>query len=179
MGSQRIRHDWILTLSLVHTNQNKVSSVQFSCSVLSDSLRPQEPQHARLPCLSPVSLSLSLTHTRTHPWLQCPKPYSALLNLSISSIGQAASFLQLPAWCSALVHGMNMKYTKQKVRMKYFFSTLLQGNLVVFLKKRFLFNYKHTVFIDKVLLHKHYRLGKHFYSSTTTSGLCPLRCDIV
>ena len=33
--------------------------------------------------------------------------------------------------------------------------------------------------IDKVLLHKHYHLGKHFYSSMTTWGLCPLRCDIV
>ena len=30
------------------------SSVQFSCSVMSDSLRPHKPQHARLPCLSPT-----------------------------------------------------------------------------------------------------------------------------
>ena len=30
------------------------SSVQFSRSVLSDSLRPHESQHARLPCLSPT-----------------------------------------------------------------------------------------------------------------------------
>ena len=29
------------------------SSVQFSCSVVSDSLRPHEPQHARPPCPSP------------------------------------------------------------------------------------------------------------------------------
>ena len=29
-------------------------SVQFSCSVMSDSLRPYEPQHARLPCPSPT-----------------------------------------------------------------------------------------------------------------------------
>ena len=100
--------------------------------------------HTHTP-LTPGSLSLSHTHTHPPPWLQCPKPYSALLNLSISSIGQAACFLQLPAWFSALVHGMNMKYTKQKVRMKYFFSTLLRGNLVVFLKKRFIFNYKHTL----------------------------------
>ena len=31
-----------------------VSSVQFSCSVMSDSLRPHESQHARPPCLSPT-----------------------------------------------------------------------------------------------------------------------------
>ena len=30
------------------------SSVQFSCSVMSDSLRPHESQHARLPCPSPT-----------------------------------------------------------------------------------------------------------------------------
>ena len=30
------------------------SSVQFSCSVMSNSLRPDEPQHARPPCLSPT-----------------------------------------------------------------------------------------------------------------------------
>ena len=29
-------------------------SVQFSCSVVSDSFRPHEPQHARPPCLSPT-----------------------------------------------------------------------------------------------------------------------------
>ena len=29
-------------------------SVQFSSSVMSDSLRPHEPQHTRLPCLSPT-----------------------------------------------------------------------------------------------------------------------------
>ena len=30
------------------------SSVQFSCSVVSDSLRPHEPQHPRPPCPSPT-----------------------------------------------------------------------------------------------------------------------------
>ena len=32
-----------------------ISSVQFSCSVMSDSLRPHEPQHARPPCPSPTA----------------------------------------------------------------------------------------------------------------------------
>ena len=31
-----------------------LSSVQFSCSVVSDSLWPHEPQHTRPPCLSPT-----------------------------------------------------------------------------------------------------------------------------
>ena len=36
------------------TNVHLVSSVQFSRSVVSDSLRPHEPQHVRPPCLSPT-----------------------------------------------------------------------------------------------------------------------------
>ena len=36
------------------TKVHKVSSVQFSCSVVSNSLRPHEPQHARPPCPSPT-----------------------------------------------------------------------------------------------------------------------------
>ena len=37
-----------------HSEKNKqyISSVQFSCSVVSDSLQPHELQHARLPCPS-------------------------------------------------------------------------------------------------------------------------------
>ena len=35
-------------------NVNKISSVQFSHSVVSDSLRPHKPQHARPPCPSPT-----------------------------------------------------------------------------------------------------------------------------
>ena len=35
-------------------NAGPSSSVQFSCSVVSDSLRPHESQHARPPCLSPT-----------------------------------------------------------------------------------------------------------------------------
>ena len=39
-------------------NFQTFSSVQFSCSVVSDSLRPHESQHARPPCPSPTSQSL-------------------------------------------------------------------------------------------------------------------------
>ena len=34
---------------------SNTTSVQFSCSVVSNSLRPHEPQHARPPCPSPIS----------------------------------------------------------------------------------------------------------------------------
>ena len=57
-----------------------ISSVQFSCSVVSDSLRPHESQHARPPCPSP-SPGLTLTHAHrvsdaiqpSHP-LSSPSP---------------------------------------------------------------------------------------------------------
>ena len=35
-------------------HQNSISSVQFSCSVVFDSLQPHESQHARPPCPSPT-----------------------------------------------------------------------------------------------------------------------------
>ena len=40
-----------------------VSSVQFSCSVMSDSLRPHKSQHARPPCPSPLP---EFTQTHVH-----------------------------------------------------------------------------------------------------------------
>ena len=45
-------------------------SVQFSCSVVSDSLRPQELRHARLPCPSPTPRAYSnscLSSWWSHP----------------------------------------------------------------------------------------------------------------
>ena len=51
---------WILTpnpglhLLLLLPKAIQFSSVQFSCSVMSDSLRPHELQHARPPCPSPT-----------------------------------------------------------------------------------------------------------------------------
>ena len=78
----------ILILSFCHIIKMKswlcvdTSSVQFSCSVVSDSLRPHEPQHARPPCPSPTpavypnSCPLSwwchLTISSGHPLLLLP-----------------------------------------------------------------------------------------------------------
>ena len=40
--------------AVVHVHNGIFSSVQFSSSVVSDSLRPHESQHARPPCPSPT-----------------------------------------------------------------------------------------------------------------------------
>ena len=51
-----------------------LSSVQFSCSVVSDSLRPHELQHARPPCLS----STPWVHPNSYPTSQwCPAAISS------------------------------------------------------------------------------------------------------
>ena len=59
-GSQRVRHSWAWTQVCNHTS---FSSVQFSHSVVSDSLRPHESQHARPPCPSPTP---EFTQTHVH-----------------------------------------------------------------------------------------------------------------
>ena len=53
-----------------------VVAVLFSCSVVSDSLRPHGLQHARLPC---SSLSPALAQTHVHQVSDAIKPSDALL----------------------------------------------------------------------------------------------------
>ena len=55
--SYMIRSTWTMSyssLNLLKHLLHDISSVQFSCSVVSNSLRPHEPQHTRPPCLSPT-----------------------------------------------------------------------------------------------------------------------------
>ena len=56
-ASGSARHMWhnnLPGLCPVFLAWSSLSSVQFSCSVMSDSLQPHEPQHARPPCPSPT-----------------------------------------------------------------------------------------------------------------------------
>ena len=90
-------------------------SVQFSCSVMSDSLRPYEPQHARLPCPSPtpgVHPNLCPSSWWCHPTISssivpfcsCPQSFPASGSFQMSqlltsvgqSIGVSASASVLP-----------------------------------------------------------------------------------
>ena len=91
------------------------SSVQFSCSVLSDSLRPHELQHARPPCPSPTPgvhpnsrASSRWCHpaisSSVVPFSSCPQsllasgsfPMSQLFAWGGQSIGVSASASVLP-----------------------------------------------------------------------------------
>ena len=59
-----IREGWTLSIKLRSTQWIEwFSSVQFSGSVMSDSLRPHESQHARPPCPTPIP---EFTQTHVH-----------------------------------------------------------------------------------------------------------------
>ena len=79
-----LKFGWRLWREIV-SNSYKFSSAQFSHSVVSDSLRPHELQHARPPCLSPTpgaysnSCPLSRWCQPSHPLLS---PSPPALNLS-------------------------------------------------------------------------------------------------
>ena len=94
---------------------NITSSVQFSHSVVSHSLRPHEPQHARPPCISPAARvypNPCLLSRWCHPTISssvvpfttCPQSFPAsgsfqmsqLFTLGGQSIGVSASTSVLP-----------------------------------------------------------------------------------
>ena len=92
-----------------------ISSVQFSCSVMSDSLQPHGPQHARPPCPSPTPGVYSNSYPLSRwchptisssvvPFSSCPPyfpasgsfPMSQLFSWGGQSIGVSASTSDLP-----------------------------------------------------------------------------------
>ena len=60
-------------------------SDQISCSVVSDSLRPHESQHARPPCISPIPG----VHTNSRPWSQWCHPTISSSVVPFSSCPQS------------------------------------------------------------------------------------------
>ena len=130
MGSERVRHDWV-TLYILYTlyfnvklllkyimcacKLSRFSSVQFSRSVVSDSLRPHESQHTRPPCSSPTPGVYSNSCPSSQschpaisssvvPFSSCPKslpasgsfPMSQLFTWGGQSTGVSASSSVLP-----------------------------------------------------------------------------------
>ena len=103
-----------LTLS-----NHSISSVQFSCSVMSDSLRPHEPQHARRPCPSPApgvypnSYPLSLGYHPTIsssviPFSSCLQSFAASGSLQMSQFF-TSSGQRIRVSASASVLPMNIQ----------------------------------------------------------------------
>ena len=131
------------------------SSVQFSCSVVSDSLHPHEPQHARPPCPSPIPgvHPNPCTSSRwCHPTISssvvpfsCPQsfpasgslPMSQLFASSGQSIGVSASTSVLPmntqdwsplgwtCWISLQSKGLSRVFSNTTVHKHQFFGAQL------------------------------------------------------
>ena len=130
------------------------SSVQFSCSVVSDSLRPHELQHARPPCPSPTPRVHSNSHPLSwwcHPAISssvvpfCPQslpasesfPMSQLFAWDGQSIGVSASASVLPmntqawsplgwnGWISLQSKGLSRVFSNTTVQNHQFFSVQL------------------------------------------------------
>ena len=134
-----------------------LKSVQFSLSVMSDSLRPYEPQHARPPCptagvYSNIELVMPSNHLiLCHPLLLlpsifpwCPKAsgsfqMSQLFALRGHSIGVSASTSILPmntqdwfpsewtGWISLQSKGLSRVFSNTTVQKHQFFSTQLSS----------------------------------------------------
>ena len=79
------------------------SSVQFSCSVMSDSLRPHESQHARPPCPSPTPR----VHPDSHPSSQWCHPAISSSVVPFSSCPQC-----LPASVFSNESTLHMRWPK-------------------------------------------------------------------
>ena len=106
---------WVQVVFYCSQLRTQFSSVQFSCSVVSNSLRPHESQHARPPCPSPTPgvCSNSCASSRwchptisssVIPFYSCPQSFPASGSFQMSqlftsggqSIGVSASTSVLP-----------------------------------------------------------------------------------
>ena len=130
--------DWntearILNLIYLHLWISLFSSVQFSCSVVSDSLRPHESQHARPPCPSPSPR----VHSDSRPSSQWCHPAISSSVVPFSSCPQS-----LPASeCSGRHKHVGRRKEKHRMLRKSVFSPAFAltkyGKLpTVFLRER-------------------------------------------
>ena len=133
----------------------QIRSDQISCSVMSDSLRPHEPQHARFPCPSPTLGAYSNSCPSGwwyHPIISSYAiPFSCLQSFPASgsfpvsqfftsggqNIGVSASASVLPmntqdwsplgwtGWISLQSKGLSRVFSNTTVKKHQFFSTQL------------------------------------------------------
>ena len=123
-------------------------SVQFSCSVMSDSLQPHGLQHTRFPCPSPCPLGqwcYSTISSSVIPFSSCLQsfpasgsfPMSELFAWGGQSIGISASASVLPknnqdwfllwltSWISLQSKGLSRVFSNTTVQKHQFFSAQL------------------------------------------------------
>ena len=149
------KNRWMDKEDMIHIYNGILSSVQFSRSVVSNSLRPHESQHARPPCPSPTprvhSNSCPLSRW-WHPTISSSViPFSCLQSFPASgsfplsqffasggqSIGVSASVSVLPmniqdwfhlgrtGWISLQSKGLSRVFSNTTVQKHQFFATRL------------------------------------------------------
>ena len=114
---------------------NQMRSDQISHSVVSDSLRPHESQHARLPCPSPTpgvySNSCHPTiSSSVIPFSSCPQSFPASVSFPLSAsvlpLNIQSSFpLGLTGWISLQSKGLSRVFSNTTVRKHQFFGAQL------------------------------------------------------
>ena len=89
----RSSQSWVWALVMTRNRNASLSTVQFSRSVMSNSLRPHESQHARPPCPSPTPE----VHSDSRPSRQWCHPAISSSVVPFSSCPQS-----LPEWVNSL-----------------------------------------------------------------------------
>ena len=137
------------------------SSVQFSCSVVSDSLRPHESQHARPPCPAPAPRVHSDSRPSSqwcHPAISssdalfsfCPQSFSASGTLprshlftsddqnTVASTSASVLPVNIQGWSpvrltstSRLVQGVPQLLASLKLQTSFIYQKLCQRSLII------------------------------------------------
>ena len=145
--------------------------IQFSCSVVSDSLRPHELQHARPPCPSPT---LEFTQTHGHRVSDTIQPSHPLSSPSLPTPN--------PSQHQGLFQWVNSSHEVAKVlgvsspatvlpRNTQDWSPLDQTNIIVILKYSIWYKWKFIEFLTQVIKDwKKYT--KYVYTHIERLGSC-------
>ena len=125
-----------------------ISSVQFSHSVVSDSLRPHESQHARPPCpsrtlgvmpsshlilccplllLPQIPPSIRVFSSESTLRMRWPKYWSFSFSISPSKEHQDWSPLERTGWISLQSKGLSRVFSNTTVKKNQFFGTQLSS----------------------------------------------------
>ena len=144
-GAEEFSEKLVIVYILIWASVSQVCSVQFSCRVMSDSLRPHGLQHARLPCPLPTpgAYSNSCPLSRwCHPTISsCPQSFPASGSFQMSqlftwgsqSIGVSASTSVIPmntqdwsplgwtGWISLQSKGLSRVFSNTTVQKHQFF----------------------------------------------------------
>ena len=129
---------WVDSSDLTYINMT-ISSVQFSHSVVSNSLRPHEPPHARPPCPSPTpgvhtnpcplsqwchpTISSSVV-----PFSSCPQPFPTLGSFQMSQL-LASGGQSTGVSASTSVLPMNTQHWSPLEKMEWLYLLAVQRTL--------------------------------------------------